>query len=142
MQLGAALVHVHSLGVTHRDVKPENLLLRSADDEATLVLCDFGLAFQVLPGASECFRALPGASGCFRVLPSASDSVWARLLSRAGHFSRALRHRALLSARGSRRRDIRPEGVLAWSAYDWSPPMAIRPPSVGAPSIRAPPSCY
>ncbi|VAH38349.1 unnamed protein product [Triticum turgidum subsp. durum] len=40
VQLVSALAHVHSRGVFHRDVKPENLLL---DEHGDLKLTDFGL---------------------------------------------------------------------------------------------------
>jgi serine/threonine protein kinase len=41
-QVGAALEHVHQNGVFHRDVKPENVMLRSGTD--SVVLIDFGIA--------------------------------------------------------------------------------------------------
>lgn len=37
----AALLHLHTYGVIHRDVKPENILLR---DRGEIALCDFGIA--------------------------------------------------------------------------------------------------
>uniref|UniRef100_A0A0E0L157 non-specific serine/threonine protein kinase n=1 Tax=Oryza punctata TaxID=4537 RepID=A0A0E0L157_ORYPU len=40
-QLASAVAHAHSLGVFHRDVKPENLLL---DERGDLRLTDFGLS--------------------------------------------------------------------------------------------------
>jgi serine/threonine protein kinase len=39
-QLIEALVHCHMCGISHRDVKPDNLLLT---DEWDIKLCDFGL---------------------------------------------------------------------------------------------------
>ena len=41
-QLFCALAHIHSLGVCHRDIKPQNLLVDTGSH--TLKLCDFGSA--------------------------------------------------------------------------------------------------
>lgn len=39
-----AVQHVHSKGVVHRDIKPDNVLLTSPDEDADIRLTDFGLS--------------------------------------------------------------------------------------------------
>ena len=48
-QIGQALEHIHSLGFLHRDVKPNNIILRQNTKEAVLI--DFGLAREYTLGA-------------------------------------------------------------------------------------------
>ncbi|BAT56426.1 Serine/Threonine protein kinase [Nostoc sp. NIES-3756] len=43
-QIGEALIVVHKNGLIHRDVRPENILLRKRDGNLEAVLIDFGLA--------------------------------------------------------------------------------------------------
>lgn len=39
-QMLSAIEHMHSCGIVHRDVKPDNILI---DEEANLKIIDFGL---------------------------------------------------------------------------------------------------
>ncbi|XP_037039177.1 protein kinase shaggy-like [Bradysia coprophila] len=47
-QLFSSLAYIHQLGICHRDIKPQNLLLDP--ESAVLKLCDFGSAKQLQPG--------------------------------------------------------------------------------------------
>jgi serine/threonine protein kinase len=47
-QLARALAHIHGLGICHRDIKPQNLLVNPA--RHTLKLCDFGSAKALVQG--------------------------------------------------------------------------------------------
>ena len=43
-QVLEAVSYLHSLGIVHRDLKPENLLYMCPDDDARIMLSDFGLS--------------------------------------------------------------------------------------------------
>ena len=47
-QLCRSLAYIHSLGVCHRDIKPQNLLVNTQTHE--LKLCDFGSAKILVKG--------------------------------------------------------------------------------------------
>jgi len=47
-QLSRALSHIHSLGICHRDIKPQNLLVNPETQQ--LKLCDFGSAKALVTG--------------------------------------------------------------------------------------------
>ena len=47
-QLSRALSHIHSLGICHRDIKPQNLLVNPTNQQ--LKLCDFGSAKALVKG--------------------------------------------------------------------------------------------
>ena len=42
-----SLNYLHKNNIIHRDIKPENILFKKKDDLSSVVLCDFGLAYQL-----------------------------------------------------------------------------------------------
>ncbi|MBD2102956.1 serine/threonine-protein kinase [Leptolyngbya sp. FACHB-261] len=46
-QIGSALLQVHSIGLLHRDVKPQNIMVHERSDQAILI--DFGIAREFSP---------------------------------------------------------------------------------------------
>lgn len=50
-QIGAALQVVHQNNLLHRDIKPQNIILRQGTDE--VVLIDFGIAREFTPGSTQ-----------------------------------------------------------------------------------------
>ena len=51
--IARALAHCHALSVAHRDVKPENILFASRDDDTIVKITDFGIAHILPSGGVE-----------------------------------------------------------------------------------------
>ena len=58
-QIGNALKVVHQNGLLHRDVKPQNIILRQGTQE--VVLIDFGIAREFTPGSTQTHTSLISA---------------------------------------------------------------------------------
>ena len=39
-----AVAYLHKSGIVHRDLKPENLLFKDPNEDADIMICDFGLS--------------------------------------------------------------------------------------------------
>ena len=70
-QLAQVLAFTHQQGITHRDVKPENVLLQ---DNGNIALCDFGISKDVISGAYESTLNLSAAGTLAYCAPEAGLS--------------------------------------------------------------------
>ncbi len=50
-QVGEALSVIHAKGLLHRDIKPQNIMVRLSEDEAVLI--DFGIAREFIPNLTQ-----------------------------------------------------------------------------------------
>ncbi|NES64339.1 MAG: protein kinase [Okeania sp. SIO2D1] len=48
-QIGEALTVIHSKGLLHRDVKPDNIIVRNSNNNREAILIDFGIAREFIP---------------------------------------------------------------------------------------------
>lgn len=55
-QVGSALEVVHHNGLLHRDIKPQNLILRDGTDQ--VILIDFGIAREFTPGITQAHTSI------------------------------------------------------------------------------------
>ena len=67
-QLAQVLAFTHQQGITHRDVKPENVLLQ---DNGNIALCDFGISKDIISGAYESTLNLSAAGTLAYCAPEA-----------------------------------------------------------------------
>jgi serine/threonine-protein kinase len=106
-QIADALAHAHARGVVHRDVKPENVLLR----DGHVLVADFGIAL----AAEQDFEQAPGSAGGAR-------------LTRTGLLLGTPRYMAPEQATGDRAVDARADvyglGAVLYEALAGEPPFA------------------
>ncbi|MGG6262865.1 serine/threonine protein kinase [Leptolyngbya sp. AN03gr2] len=74
-QIGEALKVVHQNGLLHRDVKPQNIMLRQGTHQ--VILIDFGIAREFTPGVTQTHTSLvtPGYAPLEQYIPSQSRTA-------------------------------------------------------------------
>lgn len=59
--VASGLAHLHSLGIAHRNIEPENLLYAHPGADAKVLIADFGAASAPLPSPEACMHTACGA---------------------------------------------------------------------------------
>ncbi|MGI8936380.1 MAG: serine/threonine protein kinase, partial [Phormidesmis sp.] len=139
-QIGRALQAVHSKGLLHRDVKPQNIMLHQLTGEAVLI--DFGIARELSQNPTQTHTSIvsEGYAPIEQYLPkahrSAATDVYGlaatlySLLTAQIPVAAVLRNRELLTPVQQLRPDVR-EGVAQAIAQGMAVELKDRPQSVG-----------
>jgi len=61
-QIGEALTVIHTKGLLHRDVKPQNIIVRNINNKPQAVLIDFGIAREFIPDVTLT-QTIAGSNG-------------------------------------------------------------------------------
>lgn len=68
-KLLSAIVHMHQHGCTHRDLKYENVMFESREEDAEIKLIDFGLAKKSIPGSGDSEFMTAGVGTLYTIAP-------------------------------------------------------------------------
>lgn len=128
-QLLSALAAAHQLGIVHRDIKPDNLILCEDHGRRSLKVVDFGVA-RVLPGVSPhapAPLALPTETGRIVGTPlflSPEAALGEEIDGRADLYAAALVFYTCVAGRGPFDEQLGAEGVIAAHAFESPAPLS------------------
>ncbi len=61
-QIGEALTEIHAKGLLHRDIKPQNIIIRNINNNPQAILIDFGIAREFIPDVTLT-QTIAGSNG-------------------------------------------------------------------------------